>query len=197
MAKWEDNLPPIVRERLAKIGNVTPEEKNRIKESERLDVILSEFYKGQLNAEGLQAKLKDEKRGVLSEAQVKIANTFGITSSEEEYKRRKDGLMVIESLKKDHNTAMLENEFKTMATVRKRYVSEKEQAYNTLKQQIEKNPQLRLQQVQQGQNTAIMQLSVDEAIKRNPQWQQFLQKHEQMYTEGWVEIIQKLKNRIK
>jgi len=32
MSEWEEKLPPIMREKLARIGEITPEEKARMKD---------------------------------------------------------------------------------------------------------------------------------------------------------------------
>ena len=53
MAAWEDNLPPLVREKLASIGEPTPQEKARMKEVDNPGSTLAEFFKGHLGPESL------------------------------------------------------------------------------------------------------------------------------------------------
>ena len=80
MTGSNEKLPPIVRERLAKIGEATPEEKKRMKELEELNSLLTQFYKGFLNAEGLYQRLKEYqqqgKQFLLKEAQVRLGDSF-------------------------------------------------------------------------------------------------------------------------
>ena len=80
MSEWEEKLPPMLREKLAKIGEATPEEKERMKEMEKLDALLAEFYKGYLEPEDLWQKLKEyESQGkqyLLKEARTKLENSF-------------------------------------------------------------------------------------------------------------------------
>ena len=48
MSEWEEKLPPIMREKLARIGEITPEEKARMKDLDQLTSLLSGFYKGEI-----------------------------------------------------------------------------------------------------------------------------------------------------
>jgi len=77
MSEWEEQLPPIMREKLAKIGELTPEEKERMKEKEWLESILSKYYKGDLDSKGLWERLKGSKQSLLSMAQLRIMESLG------------------------------------------------------------------------------------------------------------------------
>ena len=84
-----------------------------------------------------------------------------------------------------------------MEDLQKRYKTEVEQAYNSIRSEVESNPQLRAKQVQQGQNTMIMQLSVDEAIKQLPQWQDFLSNQERRYSQEFAKAMEKLERELR
>jgi len=81
--------------------------------------------------------------------------------------------------------------------LQKRYKVEIEQAYNSIKTEVERNPQLRVKQVQQGQGTMIVQLSVDEAIKQLPQWRDFLFNQEKRYSQEFDRVMEKLKRELR
>ncbi|HUX48434.1 MAG TPA: hypothetical protein VMV76_04585, partial [Dehalococcoidia bacterium] len=67
---WEKDLPPIAREKLARIGELTQEEKEKMTVSEKVNCLLSEFYQGQIDPEALWKRLKEEgKPSLLREAQ--------------------------------------------------------------------------------------------------------------------------------
>ena len=200
MAEWEEKLPPIMREKLARIGEVTPEEKERMKDLDQLTSLLSGFYTGQLNPEGLWKELKDYKdRGkgyLLREAQVKLIDSLSMTGDAVELQRRKGGILAIETLKEDQNTAVLELSLNSIEGLRTRYREEMEEAYSSLKAQVERNPQLRMQQVQQGQSTVIMQLTVDEAVKMSQEWKNFMVDHEKMYSQEFARVVERLKSEV-
>lgn len=104
MAKWEEKLPPIMREKLARIGEATPEEKERLRDSERLGSLLSEFYKGLLNVEGLYQRLKEYqnqgKQFLLREAETRLKGSFkgkGLAINFED----KNGTLTVELLEQE------------------------------------------------------------------------------------------------
>jgi hypothetical protein len=198
MRNWEKDLPPIARERLAKIGELTQEEKERMIESEKVNALLSEFYQGQINPESLWKRLKKEgKPSLLREAQVRLVDSlnFGITSAE--LQRKREGILAIETLKEQQNTSVIELNLNRMEQLQKKYRADIEQAYDGIRAEVERNPRLRVKQVQQGQNTMVVQLTVDEAIKQLPQWRDFLSNQEKRYSQEFAGAIEKLERELK
>jgi hypothetical protein len=198
MRNWEKALPPIARERLAKIGELTQEEKEKILDSEKVNSLLSEFYQGQIDPERLWKRLKEEgKLSLLREAQMRLIDSLSFGSAPAELQRKRDGILAIETLKEEQNTSMVELNLNLMEDLQKRYRAEIEQAYNGIRAEVERNPQLRLKQVQQGQNTMIVQLTVDEAIKQLPQWRDFLSDQEKRYSQEFAKVMEKLKRELR
>jgi len=198
MRNWEKDLPPIARERLARIGELTQEEKERMIDSEKVNSLLSEFYQGQIDPESLWKRLKEEgKPSLLREAQMRLIDSLSFESTPAELQRKKDGILAIETLKEGQNTSVVELNLNLMEDLQKRYRAEIEQAYNGIRVEVGRNPQLRVKQVQQGQNTMIVQLSVDEAIKQLPQWQDFLSDQEKRYSQEFAKVMEKLKRELK
>jgi thioredoxin len=110
MAEWSEGLPPIIRDRLAKIGKVSSEEKERITERERLDSLLKEFYKGFLDSEGLYQELKEYqeqgKQFLLREAQEKLESSFKKKASLIKFEEKSDGKLNVELLKEERSKEM-------------------------------------------------------------------------------------------
>ena len=195
---WEKGLPPIAREKLARIGELTLEEKEKMTVSEKVNSLLSEFYQGEIDPEGLWKRLKVEnKPSLLRETQMRLIDSLSFGSASAELQRRRDGILAIETLKKEQNTSVVELYLKLAEDLQKRYRAEIEQAYNGIRVKVERNPQLRVKQIQQGQNTVIIQLTVDEAVKQLPQWQDFLSKHEKRYSQEFAQVIEKFKKELK
>jgi hypothetical protein len=84
-----------------------------------------------------------------------------------------------------------------MEDLQKGYRAEIEQAYNGIRAEVERNPRLRVKQVQQGQNTMVIQLTVDEAIKQLPQWRDFLSNQEKRYSQEFAKVMEKSKRELK
>ena len=198
MENWEKDLPPIARERLARIGELTQEEKEKMLDSEKVDSLLSEFYHGQIDPESLWKRLKEEgKPSLLREAQVRLADSLSFGSTPEELQKKRDGILAIETLKKRQNTSVIELSLNLLKDLQEKYRAEIEQAYNGIRAEVQRNPQLRVKQVQQGQKTMVIQLTIDEALKQLPQWQDFLANQERRYSQEFTKVIEKLKRELK
>lgn len=198
MGNWEKDLSPIARERLAKIGELTQEEKEKMLDSEKVNSLLSEFYQGQIDPESLWKKLKEEgKSSLLREVQARLVDSLSFGSTPAELQRKRDGILAIESLKKEQNTSTIELNLRRIEDLQKRHGAEIEQAYNGIRAEVERNPRLRVKQVQQGQNTMVVQLTVDEAIKQLPQWRDFLSNQEKRYSQEFGRAIERLKRELK
>jgi hypothetical protein len=198
MGNWEKDLSPIARERLAKIGKPTREEKEKMLDSAKVTSLLSEFYQGQIEPESLWKRLKEEgKPSLLREAQVRLVDSLSFGIPPAELQRKREGILAIETLKEEQNTSVIELNLNRMDELQKRYRAEIEQAYNGIKAEVEKNPRLRMKQVQQGQNTMVVQLTIDEAIKQLPQWQDFLSNQEKRYSQEFASTKEKLQRELK
>jgi hypothetical protein len=163
-----------------------------------VDSLLSEFYQGQIDPESLWKRLKEEgKPSLLREAQLRLVDSLGFGITPAELQRKRDGILAMESLKKGQNTSVIELSLKRMEDLQKRYRAEIEQAYDSIKTEVERNPRLRVKQVQQGQNTMVIQLTVDEAVRQLPQWRDFLSNQEKRYSQEFAEVIEKLKRELK
>ena len=198
MRNWEQDLSPIARERLVKIGELTKEEKERMIDSEKVNSLLSEFYQGQINPESLWERLKEEgKPSLLREAQVRLVDSLSFGIPPVGLQRKREGILAIETLKEEQNTSVIELSLNRLEELQKRYKAEIEQAHDGMRAEVERNPRLRVKQVQQGQNTMIVQLTADEAMKQLPQWRDFLSSQEKRYSQESDKVIERLKKELR
>jgi thioredoxin 1 len=95
---------PIIRERLDEIGELTQADRMRMKELERLDSLLKDFYKGQLDALALWEQLKEmespDKQFLLRDAYNKLKSSFKWLGLPMKFTEQSDGTLSIE-LRKD------------------------------------------------------------------------------------------------
>jgi len=201
MSKWEDELSPRVRERLAQVGDLTPEEKQRMRDMGQLDLLIADYFKGELSGDDFWQKLKEYKAkgsvDVLSAAQIKLIDTLRLGSDSEELAKRREGVLAIESLKDEQDIQMFEQGFDAIVGLQQQYASEKQQVYDALKTQVEQDPNLRMQQIQQGGQTVRVQLGVEDAIKMNPQYKNFLAQQDVKYAEAFAQLINGFKTAMK
>ena len=74
---------------------------------------------------------------------------------------------------------------------------ELKQTYDSVRAQVERNPQLRMQQVRQGQQMMVTQLSIDEAVRAIPEWRSFLAQHEARYSQEFSRLLTELKAQLR
>jgi len=184
-------------EKIAEIGEVTPEEKEKIKDEEKLRSFLAEFYKGQIDRDGLWQKLKGSNPSLLKEAQQNLIDSIGFGTSPEEFQKRRDGILAIETLKERQNTSVIEHSFNSIEIMQKEYREGKERAARELREAIESNPQLRLRPVRSPDGKTVLQaaLSVDEAVQIK--LAEFLSEHEKRYSLKFTRLFEKLKKEVR
>ncbi len=175
-------LSPLARERLARMGALSQEEKDKLRQSGELDSLLSKYFKGSLDADVLWKGLKNlQEQGrlpIAREAQVKLANTLRLQMSEEDFDQRRQAILAIETMKRGGKYPALELILDSIEELRKKYTQVKEQAYKQLKTAIEKQLQAAARQAKtQGMNIDV-QSSVEANIKNSPQWKDFISRHE-------------------
>lgn len=198
MRNWEQDLSPIARERLARLGQLTQEEKERMVDSEKVTSLLSEFYQGQINPESLWKRLKEEgKPSLLNEAQVRLVDSLSFGVPPAELQRKREGILAIETLKEEQNTSVIEFNLNRLEELQKTYRAEIDRAYDGIRAEVEKDPRLGMKQVKRGQNTMVVQLTVDEAIKQLPQWQDFLSSQGKRYSQEFASTKEKLEKELK
>jgi len=100
MANWGKEFPPLVSNRLNKIGEVTQEEKIQLKELEKLDSLLRAFFKGELDAQEVVKALKQlEEQGkqfLLKEAYIKLKGSFKWKELPIKFEERDNGMLSIQ-----------------------------------------------------------------------------------------------------
>jgi len=183
-------------EKAAGIGELTPEEKERIKDQEKVKSILTEFYKGQIDRDGLWQKLKVVKPFFLKEAQQHLVDSLGLGSTPEEFQLRKDGILAIENLKEKKHVPAIEQTLNSIKILQKEYQEGKERAVEELREAVESNPQLRLQPMRTPDGRTVYQaaVSVDEAVQAR--LSEFLSEHEMRYSQQFNRMIEKLRKEV-
>ena len=183
-------------EKAAQIGELTPEEKQKIKEDESLKAILADFYKGKLGRDELWQQLKGGGQGFLRKAQMCLADSLGLGGLPEDFQLRKEGLLAIETLKETQNTSSIELILDAIGMLQKEYQDGKESAAEELRQAVESNPQLRMrpEKTPDGRTALQAAYTIDEAVQ--VRMAEFLSEHESHYGMEFDKMLEKLKREI-
>jgi len=197
-------LSPLAKEKLASIGELTDEEKARLKYSEQLTSLLAEYFTNELSPDELWKelkKLKDEGRGfLLKDAQLKILDVIRLSSSDVDINKLHRGLLAAETLKDDGDYGGLEHELKSIEDLRRQYKEERDKAYDKIKADVERQVRLAAQQLAgqaASKGAAIdVQSSVEATTKASPEWKSFISKHVSTYNQKLRGLIARVRGKL-
>ncbi len=193
-------LSPLAKEKLAKIGALSSEEKDRMKQSGELDFILSEYFTGDLSSEDLWMKLKTlkEQSGepIVRQAQSMLVDTLRLRMSQMDFEQRSKAILALETVKTEGKYSALEVVLNSIEALRQKYTQTKEQAFQQLKTGMEKQIQAVAEQaIRQGMKID-MESSLEANIKNSPQWKGFISEHEKTSEEMFNGYISRLRELI-
>jgi len=193
-------LSPLARERLARIGALSPEEKERMRRSSELDSLLSQYFKGDVSSDDLWIELKSLKEqcseSIVKEAQIKLVDTLRLQMSQEDFEQRRSAVLALETIKSEGKYSSLELVLNSIGALRQKYTQIKEQTYNQLKVDLEKQLQaVARQALKQGVKIDI-ETSLNANIKNSPQWKEFISEHERTAGEMFNSYVNRLRELI-
>jgi hypothetical protein len=180
-------------EKIETIEALTPEEKEHMRDQEKIRSVLAAFYKGELKRDDLWKRLMGSKPALLIEAQRNMSDSLRLGILQEEFQLRKEGILAIEALKEKKNPAAVENVLNMLDKMRKEFKQIKEQAAREMRAAVEQNPQMRMRKVRTADGRTVLQpsLSVDEAVQER--LAQFLDDNEKRYEEMFSGGVERLK----
>jgi hypothetical protein len=181
-------LSPLARERLARIGEPSEEEKERLRHSQELSSLLSSYFIGKLSAESLWMRLKEYKdegkESLIKDVQLRLADAVSLEADEQSIKRCREGILAAETLKDNNKYSILEAKLSSIESLCKQYKQGRDEAFNVIKSNIERQVEAAAQQIRQktGRELAVdVKGSAELSVTSSPQWKQFIVKHEKEY----------------
>lgn len=197
-------LSPLARERLARIGELTEEEKVKMKYASQLADLLARYFTNELNADDLWKELQEHKSAgrefMLRDAQLKLLETISLPSYNTDFDKLCRGILAVEALKDGGDISGLEHELKSVENLRHQYRQEKDKAYDRIKADVEKQVRLAARQLagQAAAKGAAIDLkgSVEATARASPEWQSFVAKHENTYNQKIKERIAEVRKRL-
>jgi len=182
----------IALEKSKNIDKLSQQEMNKIKQQEKIDNILAKYYKNKIESDDLWQHLKDVSNQFLVMAQNNFLQSLTVHSNKYEVKKRKNGILSIENLKKNNQSANIELYFEQLKNIQDKFQKNKEQILKNLREELEKDPQKRLQAVQQGNQIFLKQLSLEEALEQNQQLKQKLNQLEEQFKRKYNMVKEEL-----
>ena len=109
-----------------------------------------------------------------------------------EIEKRKNGILAIENLKKTDQVSDIELYFEQLNKVLDGFQKHKQELIQDLKDELERDPQKRLQALQQGNQIVLKQISLEEAIEQNQPLKQNLDQLEKQFKRKFNLVKEKL-----
>jgi predicted transcriptional regulator len=193
-------LSPLARERLAKAGELSSAEKEKLKYEEEMTSILSEFFTGKMDTEGLWTRMKaymDEgKEDMVKEMQLRLVYTLSLGGSDADFKNYSSGVLSLETLKSPNRYPEIEAVIKTIEMTRQQYESEKTKMFNNMKNgisdQVKRAAEQAVRQSRRPGATVDMESSIEASVRNSQQWRQFVVRFEKEYDKRFEAMISKL-----
>ncbi len=175
-------LSPRARERLERIGSLTSAEQQQMQREQEVETALSGYFTGALDAEGLWQRVKAlaDAHGAeaVRQAQLRILQTLRLQMADDDFEKRKAGLLALESLKKGGKHSAIELLLGSIVSLRRRYNEVKQQAYEQLRQQVEAQVHAAGDQARRQGMFVDTASALDAAIKGSPEWRDFMTRHD-------------------
>jgi hypothetical protein len=187
-------LSPMARERLAKAGELSEAEKEKIKLESELTGIMADFFTKKIDIDALWQRLKEKgSEAIVKETQLRLAHTLSVGGSDLDFDRYSGAILSLETLKADNEYPAIESNIDLMKKLRQKYITEKDSAFVALKERLGNQVRKAAQQMAGQRNSAIdVEGSIDASVKASPQWRDFVMKFENNYSSQFEALQAKL-----
>jgi len=198
-------LSPLAREKLARIGELTGEEKSRLKYLEQLTSLLAEYFTNEFSLDDLWKELKKHKDAgrvfMLFDAQLKLLEAISLSGSEADFDKVRRGILAIETLKEEGDYTALEQDMNSIDNLRRQYRDERDRTYRSMQEKVERQVSLAAEQVARQATTrgaAVgVQGSVEATIKASLEWKAFVSRHDETCSQKLKEHVARMKERLR
>ncbi len=168
----------IAMEKTKNIEILSPQEINEIKQQEKINHILAEYYKDKIGSDDLWQHFKELPDQHLTSAQSNLLQSMTFRSNAYEMEKRKNGILAVEHLKESNQLSEIELNLKELIKIQEDYQRDKEQVIQHLREELERDPRKRLQAFQQGNQVMIKEMGIEEALEQNKELNQQLKQVE-------------------
>ena len=184
----------MARERLAKAGELSESEKEKMKLESELTGIMADFFTKKIENDALWQRLKEKgSEAIVKETQMRLAHTLSVGGSDHDFDRYASAILSLETLKADNQYTTIESNIDLMKKLRKKYVSEKDSAFAALKERMGSQVRKAAQQMAGQRNSTIdVEGSIDASVRASTQWRDFIMKFENNYSSQFEALQAKL-----
>lgn len=169
-----------------------------LEKREEVKPLLAQFFKGKIDADKLWQKLKKQDDHTINmEAQLLLIDSLGLQTTESELKKRKKGILAVETLKETNKSSLLEQILEQITNLCQKYKQEKKKLEEQLEKLREENSEMKMRPVQTQDGQTVMQLESDLDEDTKNHFKQQLNQYDTMYNQNFKKLITSLKEAVK
>ena len=191
------DLSPLARERLARIGQLSDAEQQKLQRDRELEGVLSSYFTGGSDAEklwqGTKALSDTHGPGIVREAQEKIIGTLRLQTSDDDFSKRKAAILALETLKGSDRYSAIELLLGSIDALRQRYGEVIRQALDQLRGQMEDQMRGAAEQARRQGMLVDTEGTIEASIKAAPEWQEFMSRHDTSSQQTLHDYVDRLK----
>ena len=182
-------LSPLARKKLAQIGELSETEKKKLKFSDKLTSMLSDYFTDRIDTDRLKDELEkspeESKAFMTGEIQTRLLHAITLGSNTIDFERCRNGVLCCETLKSPNRYNELETGLNAIEDLRTQYSHEKDTALYSMKEQVREQVVKAAQQAARkaGNNGVSIDLegSIEASVKSGTEWRNFILDHEKNY----------------
>ena len=187
-------LSPLAKERLARIGNLSPEESKLLELNRKLESLLSQYFTDTITSEDLWKKVKEQEDITIpAQAQVKLLDSLRLQMSNDDLKQRRIAILALETIKNEQKYVEIETHFNSIESIRIKYTQSKEQGFEQLKSGMEPQLQAAMQQAGRQSVNVDISRSLEANVRNSQQWKSFISELETNAEAMFSELIDRMK----
>ena len=191
------DLSPLARERLARIGQLSDGEQQKLQRDGELEGVLSSYFTGGSDADKLWQGMKTLSEahgpGIVREAQEKIIGTLRLQTSDDDFSKRKAAILALETLKGSDRYSAIELILGSIDALRQRYGEVIRQALDQLRGQMEGQMRGAAEQARMQGMLVDTEGTIEASIKAAPEWQEFMSRHDTSSQQTLHDYVDRLK----
>ena len=176
------DLSPRAQERLARIGAISDAEKQTLQHEAEIEAALAPFFTGAASTEELWQRVKSLMAAggpdVVKQAQSKVADTFRLQMSKDDFEGRKKALLALETLKPSGKYSALELLLGSVTSLKQRYEDVKTQALEQVREQMQDQVRAAAEQARRQGVLVDTASTMEATLKASPEWRDFASRHD-------------------
>jgi hypothetical protein len=175
-------LSPRAQERLARIGGMSDAEKQRLQHEAEIESALAPYFTGSASTEELWQCVRSLMAAggpdVVKQAQSRIAGTFRMQMSKDDFESRKKALLALETLKPSGKYSALELLLGSVTSLKQRYEDVKTQALEQVREQMQDQVRAAADQARRQGVLVDTASTMEATLKASPEWRDFASRHD-------------------